>query len=191
MIACATALLIVQPAATSTAAFVSSGKIDRKQWIFKHQEIFGVPHPQANEIFQKVRSLKVKYDLEYKDDADLLETANYIVYHAQDDEFNVYDTTALVLKESKFKRKAISNHGAKGLTQIIRRYWTEVLPKNFDPFNKDHSIRGGIDILHAIKDEHRCSKMEAFRRYNGKGEEARAYAKDVVRLSRELRSMKL
>ena len=190
MVACATALLIVQPAATSTAAFVSSGKIDKKEWILQHQKVHGVPHPKANEIFQKVRAVKDKYYLEYTDDEDLLETVNLIVTHA-DGTFNPYDVTALVLKESKFKRKAISNHGAKGLTQIIKRYWTDVLPKNFDPYNKEHAIKGGVDILHAIKDEHRCDKMGTFRRYNGAGEEAHRYAREVVRLSHELRTMKL
>lgn len=121
-------------------------------------------------------------------DSDLTETLR-IAWAAETPEFDVYDLASLILAESRYRKNGVSRKGAKGLTQIIPRYWTEVLGKNFNAFDKQQNILGGAKILQKLHRSSR-SKTEVYAKYNGgiaPPASAYEYSRTLIRLSKYLR----
>lgn len=138
-------------------------------------------------LFYKIKSLKEKYHLEYESEADLLETCHVIVdQETVSPNFNRYDIAAIVIKESRFYRKALNKKdGGKGLTQAMPRYWKEELPWYHHPYDKVQAIRACYTILDLLKGKYK-TKALALKRYNGSTHKSTLYARDVQRIKQEI-----
>lgn len=178
-----TAMFCVLQPSHSSVANVELGKFDKVEWYLTFSEKF-MQHPsEVLKLKSKVEKLKDKYHLLYKDEADLIETLTLVTAYA-DKTFTPYDLAPLIGVESKFKRTARSNVGAKGLVQLMDE-WQKELPYLKDPYDKQQAIRACVDILH-IKKGKNGSKNKAFERYNGAGPEARKYVREIRKFRRDL-----
>lgn len=142
---------------------------------------------EAIKLASKVAKLKDKYYLEYENDADLLETCEIIVQHENvSPNFNKYDVAAIIIKESKFYRKALNKRdGGKGLTMAMPKFWKEELPWYRNPYNKAEAIRACYEILKILHGRYKTKSL-ALKRYNGSTHRSTLYAKDVQRIGKEL-----
>lgn len=137
---------------------------------------------EAVTLANKILEFGKTYDLQYRDYADLLETCQLIIAHENVSRiYNRWDVAAIIARESRFKRKALSRHGAKGLTQTMD-VWKKEFPWYTNPYNKSQNIRACYMILDKYHDKY-GSKRAVLRKYNGTW----AYADTVLSIKRKIR----
>jgi hypothetical protein len=145
-------------------------------------------------LASKVSALKGKYCLEYKDDADLLDTCSKIVKHCTyEPVFNKWDIASIVIKESKFNHRAYNKreHVA-GLMQITKphKYWKNELIWYTNPYDKDQNIKAGLVVLKTFYNKHKEKKL-AIKHYNGSTDRSDKYADSIMTIKHDLISVKI
>lgn len=81
---------------------------------------------------------------------------------------NPHLVLALMKTESSFNETAISNHGAKGLMQVIPRFHKDKL-KGRSPTNSSVSIEVGTKILSDCLNKHSYNVLKGLNCYSGGG----------------------
>lgn len=199
------ALLVVVSVVTSAYAYISESelaamsKIQEDLLVESQLQISDVTrttqHVSFSELNREITRVKTKIlaksaqSTKWEISATAEELDHYlrIAYSAQTPLVTLDDLASLVWIESRFNKHAKSNMDAKGLTQIRKQDWKEVLGKDFDPFDPYQSIHGCVKVLTALKSEHHTKDL-AITRYNGSGPVARQYLKHMKYLTTYLKS---
>lgn len=150
---------------------------------------------EATQLALKIDKLKDKYYLEYKDFNDLAETCKIIVKYDPYVRYDKYDIASIILKESRFNARALNkNDGGKGLMQPtnIREYHRDTLywlpVKKL--YNKEYNIIAGLIILEDNLNKYKIKHI-ATKRYNGSTFKSELYARDVAKIKREIKAVKI
>jgi len=109
---------------------------------------------EADVIYQQIRSKNKKVP-----DYEAVLMANAIVYFSQERDLDPFVVTALIERESRYNRNAVSIHGAKGLGQLMSFHFVNLNIKN--PFNIQDGVRGAATYF--------ASLMERWKK-KGKGD---------------------
>jgi len=146
---------------------------------------------KATKLFKQVAKLKDKFYLEYKDDADLMETCSIITkYSKYSKHFDEYDIATIVLIESRFNSKAI-NHtdGGQGLMQLtgIKKWHKTELFWITLPLDKEQNIKGGIIVLEEIISRLK-NKTLTITRYNGFSPKSKLYLAKFIKTKELLKN---
>lgn len=95
---------------------------------------------------------------------------------------------AIIRVESRFNPKAISNHGAKGIMQVMARVHKDKL-KGRSPYNLEASVQVGSDIYKDCLERAKGNTHKALSYYSGGG--GKAYSRLVLAAEKDLRNYTL
>lgn len=140
-----------------------------------------------------VKLHKVQYALQYCGVQDEFERDNLAISILKAADENGIDELVLVSiikKESNFNSKLIGKSGEVGLTQIMPKYWVKFLGISKKQLkNPDTNISSCAKILRHQLDKEQGSYKKALRNYNSNTKRGVRYAKQVLDLSKQLRSI--
>ena len=118
--------------------------------------------------------------LQPKSPTDTSLLANHLLFNAAANNIPVELLVGLITVESRFNTKAVSSHGAKGLTQVMPRYHQAKI-KGRDIFDPRVGIEVGSLILRDCLNKHAGSHTAALSCYSGsKGAQAISYQQKVL-----------
>jgi hypothetical protein len=165
---------------------VSSANLS-DEWLLKEYK-----KKQLYSLVKNIDDRKSVWYLEHKNYNDLLETIEIAKEEfANDPVFNINDVTAIMIKESKFNHNAVNKRdGGKGLGQItnIAKNWKNELSWVTNLNDKRQNIKAIRICLDSFYKQY-GSKYEAIKHYNGSTYKSDLYAKDVIRLSGQIKTL--
>ena len=106
--------------------------------------------------------------------------ANHLLLNAATHDIPLELLVGLITVESRFNTKAVSSHGAKGLTQVMPRYHKAKI-KGRDIFDPRVGIEVGSLVLRDCLNKHHGNHLMALSCYSGsKGAQAVKYQQSVL-----------
>lgn len=106
--------------------------------------------------------------------------ANHLLINAATHDIPLELLVGLITVESRFNTKAVSSHGAKGLTQVMPRYHKAKI-KGRDIFDPRVGIEVGSLVLRDCLNQHRGNHLNALSCYSGsRGAQAVKYQQTVL-----------